>query len=138
MATLKFFWFWPGDIPVDELWPLFLCLVQLSFWDISCFFVLGCGQSFQLLGCGWLFATSWTAARQASLSSTNSQSLLKLMSIESVIPSNHLTSVVPFSSHLQSVPVSGAFPLSHFFASGGQSIRASASVLPMNIQDWFL
>ena len=49
------------------------------------------------------------------------------------------TSVIPFSSHLQSFPASGSFPMSQFFASGGQSIgvSASASVLPMNIQDWF-
>ena len=49
------------------------------------------------------------------------------------------SSVVPFSSHLQSFPASGSFPMSQFFASGGQSIgvSASASVLPMNIQDWF-
>ena len=49
------------------------------------------------------------------------------------------SSVVPFSSCLQSFPASGSFPRSHFFASGGQSIRVSASVsvLPMNIQDWF-
>ena len=62
-----------------------------------------------------------------------------LMSIESVMPSNHLLPVVPFSSHLQSFPASGSFPVSQFFVSGGQSIRvsASASVLPMNIQDWF-
>ena len=48
-------------------------------------------------------------------------------------------SVVPFSSHLKSFPASGSFPRSQFFASGGQSIgvSASASVLPMNIQDWF-
>ena len=48
-------------------------------------------------------------------------------------------SVVPFSSHLQSFPASGSFPMSQFFMSGGQSIEvsASASVLPMNIQDWF-
>ena len=47
--------------------------------------------------------------------------------------------VVPFSFHLQSFPGSGSFPMSQFFASGGQSIgiSASASVLPMNIQDWF-
>jgi len=47
-------------------------------------------------------------------------------------------SVVPFS-HLQYFPASGSFPMSHFFASGGQSIRVSVStsVLPMNIQDWF-
>ena len=47
-------------------------------------------SSVQLLSCVWLFATPWTAAHQASLSITNSRSLLKLMSIESVIPSNHL------------------------------------------------
>ena len=82
-------------------------------------------------------ATSWTAARQASLSFTISWSLLKLISIESVMPSNHLSSVVPFSSCLQSFPASGCFPLSWLFPSGGQSIgvSASASVLPMNIQD---
>ena len=49
-----------------------------------------------------LFATPWTAAHQASLSFTISRSLLKLMSIESVVPSNHLSSVIPFSSCLQS------------------------------------
>ena len=49
------------------------------------------------------------------------------------------SSVIPFSSCLQSCPTSGSFPVSHFFTSGGQSIgvSASASVLPMNIQDWF-
>ena len=49
------------------------------------------------------------------------------------------SSVVPFSSHPQSFPASGSFPMSQFFASGGESIEvsASASVLPMNIQDWF-
>ena len=48
------------------------------------------------------------------------------------------SSVIPFSSHLQSFPASGSFPMNQFFASGGQSIGASAStsVLPMNIQDW--
>ena len=49
------------------------------------------------------------------------------------------SSVVPFSSCPQSFPASGSFPMSQFFASGGQSTwaSASASVLPMNIQDWF-
>ena len=49
------------------------------------------------------------------------------------------SSVLPFFSHLQSFPVSGSFPTSQFFASGGQSIgiSASSSVLPVNIQDWF-
>ena len=60
------------------------------------------------------------------------------MSIEPVIPSNHLI-LFPFSSRLQSFPASGSFPMSQFFASGSQSIgvSASASVLLMNIQDWF-
>ena len=95
-------------------------------------------SSVQLLSCVQLLATPWTAAHQASLSITNFQSLLKLMSIESVMPSNHLT-VIPFSSCLQSFPASGSFPMSQFFPSGGQSIgaSASASVLPMNIQGWF-
>ena len=48
-----------------------------------------------------------------------------------------LSSVVPFSSCLQSFEALGSFPTSQFFAAGGQSIGASASVLPMNIQDWF-
>ena len=49
------------------------------------------------------------------------------------------SSVIPFSSRLQSFPASGYFQMSHFFASGGQSIgvSASTSILPMNIQDWF-
>ena len=50
------------------------------------------------------------------------------------------SSIVPFSSHLQPFLASGSFPMSQFFASVGQSIgvSVSASVLPMNIQDWFL
>ena len=96
-------------------------------------------SSVQLLSCVQLFATPWTAERQASLSITNSQSLLKLISIESVMPSNHLILCCPLLPHLQSFPASGSFPMSQFFASGGQSIGAStsASVLPMNIQDRF-
>ena len=49
------------------------------------------------------------------------------------------SSVIPFSSHLQSFPASGSFQVSQLFTSGGQSstVSASASVLPMNIQDWF-
>ena len=83
--------------------------------------------------------TPWTAARQASLSITNSPSLLKLISIESVMPLTISSSVVPFSSRLQSFPASGSFPVSQFFTSGDQSIgiSASTSVFPMNIQDLF-
>ena len=82
-------------------------------------------------------ATPWTIQCQASLSINNSWSLLKLMSIESVMLSNHLISDVPFSSCLRSFPASGSFQMSQFFTSGGQSFGASgsASVLPMNNQD---
>ena len=89
----------------------------------------------------WLFASTWTAAHQASLPITSSWRLLKLMSIESVMPSNHLILCHPFlllSSIFPSIRV--FFPMSKFLASGGQSNGASviASVLPMNIQDWSL
>ena len=80
-----------------------------------------------------LFVTPWTAARQASLSLTNSRSLLKLMSIELVMPSNHLILCHPFSSSLQSFPPSGSFQMSQFFASGGQIIESfSFSISPSN------
>ena len=84
-----------------------------------------------------LSATLWTAAHQASLSITNTHSLFKLMSIELVMPSNHLILCRSLLLHLQSFPASGSFQMSHFFASGGQSIgvAASALVLPMNTQD---
>ena len=74
-----------------------------------------------------------------SSSVTKSWSLLKLMSIALVMPSNHLILCHTFSSHLQSFSASGSFPISQYFASGGKSIgvSASASVLPMNIQDWY-
>ena len=74
------------------------------------------------------FATPWAAALQASLSITNSQSLLKLMSIELVMLSNHLILCHPLL--LPSV-----FPSIRVFSSGGQSIGASASILPMTIKD---
>ena len=91
----------------------------------------------QLLSYVHLFATPWTAARQASLSFTITQSLLKLMSIELVVPSNHLVLCVP-TSCLQFFPASGSFSVSQLFASSGRSIgaSASASVLPMSIQGW--
>ena len=93
----------------------------------------------QLLSHVRLFATSQTAACQAPLSFTISQSLLIFMSIESVMLSNHLMLCHPFSFCLQSFPASGCFPVSRLFASGGKSIGPSAlaSVLPMNIQGWF-
>ena len=68
---------------------------------------------------------------------TVSWSLLKLISIELVMPSNHLILCWPLLLLPQSLPTSGSFEIKQFFASGGKSIgvSASASVLPMNIQD---
>ena len=89
------------------------------------------------VGQSQLFVTPWTAAHQASPSFTISQSLLKLTSIESMMLSNHLILCCPFTSCPQSSPGSGSFPVSQLFRSGAQSTgaSASASVLPMNIQD---
>ena len=94
----------------------------------------------QLLSRVQLFAAPWTTACQASISITNSWIPPKPMSIESVMPSNHLTPCHPFSSCPQSFPASGSFQMSQLFATGGQSIEvsSSASGLPVNIQDWFL
>ena len=93
-------------------------------------------SSVQSLSHVWL--TPGMAARQASLSITNSQSLLKPMSIESVMPSNHLILCCPLLLSPSIFPSIRVFQMSQLFASGGQSIgvSASASILPMNIQDW--
>ena len=95
-------------------------------------------SSVQLLSRVWFFATPWIAARQGSLSITNSQSSLRLTSIESVMPSSHLTLCHPLLLLPPIPPSIRVFPMSQLFASGGQSIgvSASASVLPMNTQDW--
>ena len=91
----------------------------------------------QSLSLDGLFATPWTTACQASLSFTISQSLLKLMPGESMTPYNHLI----LCHHLLFLPSIfpniRVFPKSLLFTSGGQSIGASASVLPVNIQGWF-
>ena len=110
------------------------CLLSLFYLSLICEI-----SPIQSLSHLWVFAILQTAACQASLSITNSWSLLKLMSVESVMPSNHLILCHPLPSHLQSFPASGSFQMCQFFASGGRSIgvSASTSVLPMNIQDWF-
>ena len=83
-------------------------------------------------------ATPCTAVCQTSLSLASSGSLFKLISIKSVMPSNHLILCRPLLLLPQPFPASGAFQMSHFFA-GGQStgVSASAPVFPMNIQDSF-
>ena len=91
------------------------------------------------LSCVQLLATPGTAASQASLSFTVSQSLLKFMSFESVVPQPSHPLSPSFSSSPQSFPASESFPMSWLITSGSQSIwaSASASVLRINIQDWF-
>ena len=89
-------------------------------------------SSVQSLSRVQLFATLWPAAHQASLSISNSQSLLKL----TVMPSNFSFSVVPFSSCFQSVPPSESFPRSQFFTSVGQSIGLSASSSSCEMLGW--
>ena len=84
-----------------------------------------------------LLATPWTAPCQASLSITNSWSSLKFTSVRSMMQSNHLIPCRPLLL-LPSIPASGSFQMSQYFASDGQSIgvSASTSVLPMYTQDW--
>ena len=86
-----------------------------------------------------LFATPWTATCHASLSYTVSQSFLKLMSIELMMPSNHLILCCPLLLLPSIFPASGSFQMSQFFTSGGQSIgvSASSSVLSVNVQGRF-
>ena len=105
-----------------------------------CFeFLLSQLSSVQLLTHVWLFTTPWTVACQASLSITNSQSLFKLMSIELVMPSNDFILCHPLlllPSIFPSIRVSSnESALCIRWPNIG--VSASASVLPMNIQDWF-
>ena len=94
-------------------------------------------SSVQSLSHVQLFATPWTAACQTSLSITNSQSLLKLMSIESVTPSNHLILCRPLLLLPSIFPSIRVFSSESALCISGQSIgvSASTSVLPMNTQD---
>ena len=116
-----------------------ICVSMLFFPTFLLFSPFVLISSVQSLSPVWLFATPWTAARQASLSITISRSLLTLMSIKSVMPSNHLILCCPLSSCSQSFPASGSLSVSQLFALGGQRIGASASAsfCPMNIQGWF-
>ena len=102
-------------------------------------FTLNIFSSVQSLSCVQLFAIPWAAARQTSLSITNSWSLLKLMSIELVMPSNHLILCHPL------LLLPSIFPSIRVFSSESVLLirwpstgaSASASVFPMNIQNWF-
>ena len=96
-----------------------------------CCAVLSCFSSI------WFFVIPWTAACQASLFFTISWACSNLCPLSQWCHPIICSSVVPFSSSLLSFPESGSFPVSQFFTLGGQSIGASASVFPMNIQGWF-
>ena len=109
----------------DQLRWRRILIIRRTKWSIL--WVSDQIRSDQSLSRVWLFATPWIAARQASLSIINSRSSLRLMSIESVMPSSHLILCRPQS-----------FPMSQLFAWGGQStgISASASFLPKKSQGW--
>ena len=108
---------------------------------ISLFFNLVCFNIvvFQLLSHVWLFSIPWIVAHQASCPSLSPRVCSNSCPLSWWCHQTISSSVVLFSSCLQSFPASGSFLMSWLFASGGQSIRAlaSVSVLPVNIQGWF-
>ena len=112
---------------------------DLLLWDTEQFLVLRLSVQFSHSVMSYSLWPPWTAACQASLSITNSQSLLKLMSIESVMPSNHLIPCRPLLFLPSIFPTIRVFSNESALHIRCQSIGASvsASVLPMNIQDWF-
>ena len=114
------------EVIISSLQLLLAYLAQ-SQWGASQF------SSVQSLSRVRLFATPWDCSASGFPVHHQLQSLLKIMSIESVMPSNHLT----LCHSLRSSPASGSLPMSWLFPSGGQSIGSSASVLPMKIQGWF-
>ena len=93
--------------------------------------------SVQSLSCIQLFVTPWTAACQVPCPSPTPGACSNSCPSSRWCYPTILSSVVPFSSCLQSFPASGSFPMSQLLTSDGQSIGASASVLPMTIKDWF-
>ena len=84
-------------------------------------------SSVQLLSRVWLFATQWTVAHQASLSFTISRACSNSCPLSGQCYPTNSSSVIPFSSCTQSFLVSGAFPVSQLFASGGQNIAEGGS-----------
>ena len=159
-ATLTHFFLFPPlwlylfsfllPAPLESVYYQILSLAKSSqfayFSYISSFSLIGFNptakvqfSSVQSLSRVQLFMTPWTTACQASLSITNTQSILNSCPRSWWCHPNISSSVVPFCSRLQSFPASGSFPMSQLFASGGQSIGVSASisVFPMTMQEWF-
>ena len=127
---------------VGEVWVrliFLLCRVSLSILLLKGY-VQNIKNKLLLLFSCWVVSDSlWPHELQHTrlpLSFPISWSLLRFMSVELVVLSNHLILCAPFSFHLQSFPASGSFPMNWLFASCGQSSEASASVLLMNIQGW--
>ena len=110
---------------------LFICFAYQSIIHLICLYIYLCNvishfiEVVKWLSSGLLFETPWTAAYQAPLSSAISQSLLKFMSIKSMIYITSSSFASLFSFYLQCFPASGSFPLSQFFVSPAQSIGAS-------------
>ena len=111
----------------------FLCASNIQCFD------LGGSVQFKSLSHVWPFAVPWTAACQLLCPSPAPGACSNSWPSSRWCHPTISSSVIPFSSCLQSFPASGSFPMSQFFASGGQSIgvSASASVLPINIQNRF-
>ena len=121
--------------PKSVIFRVCVCVSDMELYELFKNFEHSV-QFSQLLSCVQLFETPWTAARQFKVHQ-NSKNLLKLMSIESVIPSNHLILCCPLLLFPSSLPALGSFQMSQLFTLSGQNIGVSAStlVLPMNIQD---
>ena len=140
---ILFVWSRKQDYLFQSLQMIFYTPLSWEPWFqifLKTIFLLFCSFVVQSLNYVWLFATSWTAAlpcTQASLSFTVSWSLLRLTSSELVMPSNHLILCHPLLLLPSMCPSIRSFPMSQLFASGGQSIGASASSLLINIQVWF-
>ena len=143
--------FWRISI-LFSIVPTSIYISTNSAWEFSFLYILANISYFhvfliitilqvvvQSLSHVWLFVTPWTAAHQAPLSITNSQSLLNSCPSSRWCHPTISSFVVPFSFCLQSFPTSGSFSITQLFLSGGQSIGASASgsVFPVNIKDWF-
>ena len=120
----------------------FLCLSKIRMTHNSLLLprviYISDNSSVQLLGCVWLFMTSWITACQAFLLPVPGICSNSCPSSQWYHPTIS-SSVVPFSSCPHSFPASGSFQMRQFFTSDGQSIgvSAAASILPVNIQDWF-
>ena len=115
-----------------------LVKVNITYFGKHYFHLCFLFSSVQSLSHVWLSATPQTAACQASLSIPTPGACSNSCPLSRWCHPTSSSSVIPFSC-LQFFPASGSFPMSQFFTSGGQSIgvSTSASVVPMNIQDWF-